>query len=441
MWIRKVQALRRPSTFHAQATIAAFLLSICCCQFHTNNGANISTAGLSLAAVREAISSANPGDTVVLPEGHATWDDQLVITKGIILKGAGHDKTLIKGNMSSDRYLIIYRPSSPQANDPFRLTGITLDGDYKCRCLLVENLSATYPINKIRIDHNVIKQGPANIIVIRGSVYGVGDNNEIINAPSPRNSVMAHLALQQSTWINTIFDFGTAENFYWEDNIISTNDMVTEAGHSGRYCFRYNNITYTNPSYSMAPLFDAHGNQPGGIYSTMGVEIYENNITSPDVGGKFFDDRGGKALIYNNSITSASGVNTSVTEETHDNICPPANNPISGQPQHVSDSYYWNNTHNGIGFSPYIAQTLDYGVPEGMVPREDKHFWVQKSDFNGTSGMGVGPISSRPTTCTPGVAYWATDEKKLYRCLTPNVWTLYYVPYAYPHPLRTLFKD
>jgi hypothetical protein len=191
----------------------------------------------------------------------------------------------------------------------------------------------------------------------------------------------------------------------------------------------------------MAPLFDAHGNQSGGIYTTMGAEIYGNNVTSPYVGGKFFDDRGGKALVYNNSITSASGIYTSVTEETHDNVSPPANNPISGQPQYVSDSYYWSNTRNGTRFDPYVSNTIDYGYPEGIVPREDKHFWYQKDGFNGTTGMGVGPIASRPTTCTPGVAYWATDEQKLYRCTAPNVWTLYYVPYTYPHPLRVVMKD
>ena len=35
--------------------------------------------------------------------------------------------------------------------------------------------------------------------------------------------------------------------------------------------------------------------------------------------------------------------------------------------------------------------------------------------FNGTIGVGSGLRANRPTTCTPEVAYWATDEQRLYQ--------------------------
>ena len=78
------------------------------------------------------------------------------------------------------------------------------------------------------------------------------------------------------------------------------------------------------------------------------------------------------------------------------------------------------------------------------------------SPFNGSSGTGWGTLANRPTTCTPGVAYFATDQGSwntstsnpygvqqngasgvLYKCTAPNTWTLYYTPYTYPHPLQT----
>ena len=78
--------------------------------------------------------------------------------------------------------------------------------------------------------------------------------------------------------------------------------------------------------------------------------------------------------------------------------------------------------------------------------------------FNGTTacdagsdtyscGVGIGILANRPTSCTPGVAYWATDQGNwntsgnafgqgvLYKCTTTNNWASSYQPYTYPHPL------
>ncbi len=77
------------------------------------------------------------------------------------------------------------------------------------------------------------------------------------------------------------------------------------------------------------------------------------------------------------------------------------------------------------------------------------------SPFNGTSGTGWGTLANRPTTCTRGVGYFATDQGAwntsasnpygvqqngasgvLYQCSATNTWTTYYAPYTYPHPLQ-----
>ena len=197
----------------------------------------------------------------------------------------------------------------------------------------------------------------------------------------------------------------------------------------------------------------------------------------------------------------------------------------SEQPQHVSESYYWNNRANGealvrvgvpgTGGAPRNAtgggsDSLDdagrtfaagygrgvYGlsicggtgagqfrriiraegnrltvdsawevVPDatsqyrivsdwGDVLAENREFFNQAEPFDGTAGIGVGPLADRPATCTPGVAYWATDQTAadlprmvgarpempiagvLYRCTAENTWTEYYTPIPYPHPLR-----
>jgi hypothetical protein len=70
--------------------------------------------------------------------------------------------------------------------------------------------------------------------------------------------------------------------------------------------------------------------------------------------------------------------------------------------------------------------------------------------FNGTGtngiGVGFGTLANRPSTCTNGVRYFATDQGSWntsgngfgsglgYRCISGS-WSQDYTPYAYPHPL------
>lgn len=103
------------------------------------------------------------------------------------------------------------------------------------------------------------------------------------------------------------------------------------------------------------------------------------------------------------------------------------------------------------------------GNTAGGLVRENEHFYnyvgsIQSNPttpFNGTVGVGVGTIANRPTTCTAGVFYWATDEGewdsthggvdgKMYRCTATDTWNARYgagdgnttgLPYTYPHPL------
>jgi hypothetical protein len=77
------------------------------------------------------------------------------------------------------------------------------------------------------------------------------------------------------------------------------------------------------------------------------------------------------------------------------------------------------------------------------VSNRDYYKWCNASSptgcasFTGAAGTGSGLLSSRPSTCTAKVAYWATDTNTLYQCSSPNTWTAYYTPYTYPHPLTT----
>ena len=131
--------------------------------------------------------------------------------------------------------------------------------------------------------------------------------------------------------------------------------------------------------------------------------------------------------------------------------------PTGWSNQVLEPAYEWDNSgYNPVfgnvyptGYGAYLQANRDWytdnslGTPQAQTSAT--------SPFNGTSGVGFGTLARRPSTCTTGVGYWATDEGswntsaqtyvggytqgRLYTCTATDTWTLYYTPYTYPHPL------
>jgi hypothetical protein len=412
------------------------------------NGAGVITAASpSYADVSAAIALANSGDTVIVPAGSATWSQQLVITKAVRIIGAGIGNTIITRGYPGGRYdyMIHYIPdaASIAADALFRFSGFTIDCALQGSLFLLTNAAHT-AMSKNRIDHNNIQGCSENrIIEIDGAFWGVMDNNILYGG------TLLNYGQNEISWTYFTAQYGRFDNFFYEDNvytIIGNNDAFG-SGVGGRYCARHNTIYYRPASPHTGQIFDIHGNGPaGGNLGTMICEIYDNTIDLGPNAAQIGDHRGGYGLIYNNYIYTTSGSDSfgpSVREEYLDSDNPPVNNVISGQPQHVSDSYYWNNRQNRNGvITPieyYFNGQVDYGGSIGLVPQADRDFHAEAIPFNGTTGCGFGLLANRPTTCTQdGVAYWATDTKTLYRWTATKGWEEYYKPYPYPHPLRDI---
>lgn len=125
---------------------------------------------------------------------------------------------------------------------------------------------------------------------------------------------------------------------------------------------------------------------------------------------------------------------------------------LTGWVNQILDPVYeWSDQINGtiFGAGNIVGTDTNKLVANRDYYNEAKNQAAQTSPaspFNGTSGTGHGTLANRPTTCTQGVAYWATDQGNwnqsggaqgvLYICGASG-WppTPSYTPYTYPHPL------
>lgn len=121
--------------------------------------------------------------------------------------------------------------------------------------------------------------------------------------------------------------------------------------------------------------------------------------------------------------------------------------------------YIWDNSGGiveGWGGSVYSNNSAGRVVANrDYYPQASGVQVSASSPFDGTVGVGWGTLANRPTTCSPGVAYFATDQGDwntsesnpfgvqmngasgvLYRCVVEDEWELFYEPHTYPHPLN-----
>jgi hypothetical protein len=136
----------------------------------------------------------------------------------------------------------------------------------------------------------------------------------------------------------------------------------------------------------------------------------------------------------------------------------PGRDPATGN---YMPMYAWNNKWSDTQAQvPLNVPDGGYGSPDFYSQHmQNNREWFNavsasaqtspSAPFNGTTGMGFGTLANRPTSCTTssesafgkgaaGVGYFATDvgaQGTLYTCSATNTWSVYYTPYAYPHPL------
>ena len=269
--------------------------------------------------------------------------------------------------------------------------------------------------------------------------FGVIDNNNFDNLRYPTRIAWGSGTGQNNYANLPDIVFGTADdNMYLEDNDFTGIDLaVSDGDQGGRYAFRYNNITETQAF----PLFDVHGGR-GSLWGGMGGEIYGNLVTGP--AGYVVSQRGGRMTVHHNQMASGSTVNL-----YNNDGCPP--DPY-GSRQKINGSYHFLNRASATG--SLLPDSSSGGDNCGGVVVENTTYWMDATSFDGTVGIGYGPLANRPSTCTTGVGYWATNQSTtdltgmvgknpstpisgtFYYASATNTWSPLFTPLTYPHPLR-----
>jgi hypothetical protein len=259
------------------------------------------------------------------------------------------------------------------------------------------------------------------------------------------------------------------ENNYFEFNVSGN---AIDANYGGAYVFRYN---------TLKNVYAECHSMLGGNRATRFWELYGN--TFERTGTYFWYPiylRGGTGIVFDNTFKGLwSNFGTIVDNRRSfdtnyvSSICDGSSTldgnedstgyPCRDQIGRGNDTQLWNYSSPGAYTQPLIPAYVFNNrrhdnnalAPMNVAGNSSQHikanrdFYNQTDSFNGTSGVGRGTLASRPSTCTTGVGYWATDQGDwnksgsggqgvLYKCVSTNTWEAYYTPYEYPHPLRSI---
>lgn len=458
------------------------------------SAATINAANCTASAVNAAIASASAGDTVAIPTCTSTsWTTQVDVNKAIILQGntsctgAGQtlsctDNTIISAGV--DGALTITASNA-------RVTGLTINGGTGLSSVVIPTGLTGWRMDHIHIGAATSIRG---IYIYGGSglidhVY-VETRNGGIDVEGTNAADGAYPG--NYNWAHAL-SLGSSDAVYIEDcyfHWTSQTDGGYDLYNGAKVVFRFN--------YLDAATIGSHGLDSSAGRSTLLEEIYKNTSVAQSFDHfTFWNSRGGVEMIWGNTTTTW-GLFADLREYRSDNgygwgngnTCTSNTNYIDGNTGHgypcrdqvgrgpetdaandwptktttavyseaLFGSYFWSNTLGGSApvyasdgsGNISVSNATNDAMPNNastyhILPNRD--FYNETASFNGTVGVGSGTLASRPSTCTTGVAYWATDQGswnnsgsggqgQLYKCTATDTWSLYYTPYTYPHPLQ-----
>jgi len=427
------------------------------------------------------VKSVEPGDTIVLPAGSATWGasnrgnaGRIYLILPITVRGQG-DSTIISIDSSGSRNGVINLMSDITFAD-VKMLGPN-SGSPAAFSSYGYNNTAPGGINYVggfRITNVTYIGGTAGAYFLQVTVYGLVDNCRITGGSG--DSELIFMRGPGDAWQlnNTI---GTYNNVFVEDCVFNGTGYVCDANANAYMTVRFCTITGTIK-------VDGHGvysNTPAR--SVRNMEVYHNTWTSSDPGGwTAIEMRGGVCRLFNNTNTGTRGAffltdyGYLVAAPNFGNVYQtPTYYPIKdqigvGKDPKVAGSeptYVWGNKRStnpwqrefkaipAAAITQYRTETGNASATfdESTMIQANRDFYADSGFDAGGTGVSIGTAAEMAATTptTQSVGFWVTDEGswnqsgtgsqgRLYTW-SASAWNLYYEPYTYPHPLRSASVD
>jgi len=410
------------------------------------NAATINAYSCSQAHIKAAIDSASDGDTVVIPGGNCSFTSAVEVdlatgSKALTIFGSGIGETII-----SDHGFKVTGANGKR----WRLAEMTLVGGAG---VTVYGQSKEWRVDHIYFDHPTGEtQGRVVWIQATGSAiaYTTGvidnctfDNPGVISIHVRGNNIL----LGNETWARSL-GLGGSDAIYIENCTFEMDDTrnrwVVDC-EGANYVFRYN--TVKNLGLGM------HDAIIGGIRGCRKWEIYENDFTIVNKWDQWVTTylRGGTGVVFNNRWNGPStggplAVATYRYYQTGgdpwDELCDGnAGKATLGLTDNPGDCESGDDCVNidGIGGWPCRDQLgTDGGKEQSNVPAL---FWNNKYSTYDPRGYNPDEVTNislekgaSAPTMVEGRDYCMANDTIPASC---NDVATTYVPYAYPHPVRS----
>lgn len=446
--------------------------------FFTAQAQTVRAASCSNTAVQAAFNAVTKDGAVVkIPSGSCTW------TKPVrpkcfstTIQGAGDSSTIITEKLPAgygNDALFLQNCSGKS----WRVTGI--DWEFLSGDSIIDVHAGSG--SSLRLDHNIFHARAKTAIALTFEVpiiYPgvVVDHNVLHNAgilsrratpgdPSGRQGAAA--------WAAPMVHETQTSAVYIEDNTLIL-DPGQLGGHldcdnGGSYVFRHNRDT--------GVMIGNHGWDTTNNSCVL-EDVYLNTINGAGIAEAAIKYRGGTGVAWGNLISGKFSIGSSganrfgitnyrsnaagssihgycngyATADRNTNRATSVGWGCNEQPGMGSGGshagwarypiYEWDNCLVSLGCTGTAnqvkAHVFDPFRGTSWMTKEivsNRDYYDSVTSFKGKAGVGIGKLSARPSTCTTGVAYWATNTFQLYQCVKTNTWQLFYVPFRYPHPL------